>query len=233
MWQRLSSSSDYDTLREHLESGHRALLSLVGAPAWALETSSAFFHWAGIEQYQIASNSKTLSSNVILPSVAYQYLGRQFGGLFFDLSDALHPDALAALIGCVTGGGLVILYWGDSLETRPVETHLKVETVSMAEIGHRLRQRVLKFAQTAEHFCLFATDPIDLLKKPFRTRMDPRPIQWTNDQEIALAKILKVTLGRRRRPLMLEAPRGRGKSTILAEAILQTIAQKNCGITVI
>ena len=233
MWQRLSSSGDYHALRENLGSGHRALLSMVGPIEWALETSSAVFRWAGIEDYHIGSNSNAFGSKVIRSAVAYQYLGRQFDGLMIDLSDALHPDALAALIGCVTGGGLVILYWGKSLETHPLESHLKVEGVLMANIGHRLRERVLRYSQTAEHFCLFETDCIEPLTTPFRTQLGTRPVQWTNDQQIALSKILKVTLGRRRRPLMLEAPRGRGKSTILAEAILETIAQKNCGITVI
>lgn len=226
MWQSLSLPSSLAQLCQHLEGGHRALVSLTGELAWALQQSGALFDWASLNVCKYSSANQALSDDVILPSVAYQYLGRQIDGLFMDLSEGLKPDALAALAGCVRGGGLLCVYWGMCTDAHPAETHLELAGEPKGKTGHRLRERVLGYAMQGHHYVLDErSDALDLSSSngPVVPHVE---LTWTQDQLRALEAVEKVTMGRRRRPLIIEAPRGRGKSTVLAEALIRTLQKK-------
>lgn len=206
---------------------------MTGTLGWALQRAEQLFDWAGLDACKYASPNSECVDGVLLPAVAYQYLGRQFDGLFFDLSSDLKPDALAALSGCVGGGGLVCVYWGASLERHPIESHLQIEGGVDKDVGHRLRERLLSSAMESHHFIIReVSDTVDL---PSHSGPARRFISfsWTDDQKTALQAILKVSTGRRRRPLLMEAPRGRGKSTVLAEAMIKTFAHKPCHVLVV
>ncbi len=233
MWQSLSSSDALGQLRVDLESGHRGLVSLTGTLDWALDRARQLFDWADLDVCKYSSLNQDLIPGVLSPAVAYQYLGRQFDGLFFDLSLGLKPDALAALVGCVGGGGLVCLYWGSTLETHPIEAHLLLEGRTRFAIGHRLRERLLCSAMGGQHYHLNETaDELKLSGYSRPTKVSSNLV-WTQDQVQTLEAVVKVTMGRRRRPLLIEAPRGRGKSTLLAEAIIKTLSQKTGDVLVV
>ena len=226
MWRSLSLPLTLNALREHLEGGHRALISLTGGVDWALKQTRRLFEWAQLDVCTYSSINQTLSDDVISPAVAYQYLGRQIDGLFVDLSHGLKPDALAALAGCVRGGGLVCVYWGSDTDIHPVDTHLELEGAPKGAIGHRLRQRLLNFAMDRSHYHFDEGDNTLDLPASSRPVGSHAELTWTQDQLHALEAVQKVTMGRRRRPLVIEAPRGRGKSTVLAEALIRTLEKK-------
>jgi tRNA(Met) cytidine acetyltransferase len=233
MWQALSSSHAVDQLRQRLEKGHRGLVSMTGTLAWALHRAAGLFEWAGLDDCKYVSLNPVCVDGVISPSIAYQYLGRQFEGLFFDLSAGLKPDALAALAGCVGGGGLICVYWGSSLKDHPMEAHLQVEGGVASEVGHRLRERLLSSAMECAHFVMHEMSGDIELSSHLRPIRKPTSFTWTDDQTKTLKAILKVSTGRRRRPLLMQAPRGRGKSTVLAEGLIQTFAHKACHVMVV
>ena len=228
-----SKSASLEDLNRQLARGHRGLIALIGSYGWAVQTVRQIWstcHFAKTASLTEYSTDLGLS---VKPSSAYQYLGQEFDALFADMSGPLKPDALAILIGCVRGGGVICVYLGPSIDTFPVESHLCVEGWDDDAVGHRLRSRFLSSLIEGK-YCLFEGDEtvdIGMIRSPLQAM--PIESEWTSDQKAAHAAILKVATGRRRRPLILEAPRGRGKSTILGQAVVDILGHRAAHIQVV
>ncbi|KGY14377.1 ATPase [Vibrio tubiashii] len=136
-----------------------------------------------------------------------QLLGQECQLLCCDFRDGFDANSFTAATGCVVGGGLVLILTGQ--QTHP--------TLGQAWLNNAL-QKLLTLEQGNEL----------ILPSYFADTVHPN----FDEQALAIAKIRKVVEGHRKRPLVLTADRGRGKSSALGIAAAELIQQRSIHIVV-
>lgn len=144
-------------------------------------------------------------------SKAQSQLGKEFDAVVFDAQQQLNPDSLGIIIGTVKAGGVLIL--------------LLAESESASLFQQRFNQISSQFEQRYESFCIAHQG--DNLPSLISITVDNNlaDLYHTDDQQQAVSAILKVVHGHRRRPLVLSADRGRGKSAALGIAAAQLLIE--------
>ncbi|MGL6177383.1 MAG: tRNA(Met) cytidine acetyltransferase TmcA domain-containing protein, partial [Vibrionaceae bacterium] len=150
-----------------------------------------------------------ISNEPLLPqalpwSKAKQQLGQTLGSVVFDLRGDWDLDSLCALIGCVQAGKL-ILFWRS-----PAASSANAPKKSA-------------FCQRAEQFFVHASlaqlSPYEITPPQFAVPLSYANLSLpTADQLNAIEAVKHVLTGHRRRPALLLADRGRGKSAALGIA---------------
>lgn len=142
---------------------------------------------------------------------AQSQLGKEFDAVIFDAIKAFNPDSFAAIVGTVKQGGVIIIW---------------LEIVSQASLFmQRFKSVFFEFELRYDDFQLIQQNQaVGNLSVPIPSRSD-NPVILTDDQQHAITAILKVVHGHRRRPLVLSADRGRGKSATLGIAAAQLLTE--------
>ena len=147
---------------------------------------------------------------------ALQRLGQECDTLVFNAFSGFHPDAFGALAGTLRAGGLLLLLtppreaWPAYPD--PDRQRLVAQPEDAGRAGQWFISRLVR---------LLAGDPALSLDpassgEPWHPLDASRPLSV--DQARGLPAIHKVLHGHRRRPLVLSADRGRGKSALLGLA---------------
>ncbi|MFB2832289.1 tRNA(Met) cytidine acetyltransferase TmcA [Aeromonas jandaei] len=211
---------ELNSLREALaRAGERRLIWLEGeeaeciARAQSLLGEHIFWLGAGPECYAPQPAAKAL-----------QRLGQECDTLVFNAFSGFHPDAFGALAGTLRAGGLLLLLtppraqwpaWPD-----PDRIRLVAQPEEAGRAGHGFIARLVR---------LLEGDPALSLEPPVCSQpwqpIGPERL-LSCDQERALPAIYKVLHGHRRRPLVLSADRGRGKSALLGLAAAELLRQQ-------
>ncbi|MBU2953150.1 tRNA(Met) cytidine acetyltransferase TmcA [Marinobacter sp. F3R08] len=166
----------------------------------------------------------------IAPTEARQWLGRDISLIVWDGWQGNPPDAFAALSGALTAGGL--LFW----LMPPLEDWSRYADPDYPRTGldyggeHPFAGRMAGIL--ANHKAVIRLSPgsgrsplLPVLPSP----EDPFRTGTTGDQAQLVQRLVRFGLGRRRRPLVITADRGRGKSAALGMAaaeLLQTGRQE-------
>lgn len=116
-----------------------------------------------------------------------QYLGREFSAVSIDCSQSLHADAIVALSGCVRAGGELIL-----------------------RLPEHATPALIRFRDDAARFFSAAS----LTQVPQLLIVEPIPFVLTAEQHAALQS-LQAAVTDESTAIVIQAPRGRGKSTLL------------------
>lgn len=201
-------------------------------------------------------------AEAIPPAKVQRLLGGECDLLVMDLWSGLDADALGAAVGSLRGGGLLLMLtpgladwpsWVDQEAAR-----IAVHPYSAAEVGRRFIARFSRLLQSCGMVerpepavgrlvripANLATDSGDCdhledrgvadvnapCPGPRRTLDLSQPA--TPDQAEAIAAICQLAAGRVRRPLVLTADRGRGKSAALGIAAGRLIATQHLQIIV-
>ncbi|OOF12901.1 GNAT family N-acetyltransferase [Salinivibrio sp. PR919] len=132
-----------------------------------------------------------------------QWLGQECGHLLVDVDDKFNSEAFCAISGCCRAGSLIILQVADDVATLPLSVRrmlgLLQNTDSVAWISHQgWRAPTLPPLSDVSHLV---------------------------SQQDAINGLKKVVTGHRRRPLLLTADRGRGKSAAMGIAAAQLALQ--------
>ncbi|HET8848314.1 MAG TPA: GNAT family N-acetyltransferase [Marinobacter sp.] len=153
-----------------------------------------------------------------------QWLGRELSVLVWDGHYGNPPDAFAALAGTLKAGGLLIWLMPplDQWHQHPDPDYARTGLDGTQHHPFAARQaRIL--AETSEVIRLPAAQSgwpalpaLPEANAPFR-------IATTDEQSALIAALVKFALGRRRRPLVITADRGRGKSAALGMAAAQSL----------
>ncbi len=189
----------------------RAAICLDGSEAWlarALATTCDFFPQESVVQL----GGDTAYTSMVVPfKQGNLLLGNEHQLILVDLSNGLDANSFAALTGTLVGGGLLCLFNHNRL------THTYADRWFC-----RALERLI---------CLREGDDFSLL--PVNHLFTDNPVcDQFSEQKLAIDAILKVLNGHRKRPLVLSADRGRGKTSALGQAAAQAILVRP-GITVL
>ncbi|MBW0147796.1 tRNA(Met) cytidine acetyltransferase TmcA [Marinobacter arenosus] len=227
-----SPANDFDAWRQLQrrlqQRGERRLVLLLGERSRALDWLKALLPgltqepgvWTGPEADNPSDKLLPLA-----PRHARQWLGRELSVLVWDGWHGNPPDGLAALSGTLQAGGL--LFWlMPSLDQwsgfdDPDYARTGLETLAEHPFAARMAsilaadQSVIRI-DTADP----SSTPLPLLAEPD----NGFTVGATSDQQDLIERLVQFGLGRRRRPMVITADRGRGKSAALglaAAALLQ------------
>jgi tRNA(Met) cytidine acetyltransferase len=138
---------------------------------------------------------------------AQQQLGRDNQLIIFDARQHFYADAFGALVGTLQAGGVMLILLPEQAEPS------------------RWLQRFLHIADQHAAVRFFSGDEslpeITLPAKPGQAQA----VTATAEQTQAIESVLRVVKGHRRRPLVISADRGRGKTALLGMAAAQLLQQ--------
>lgn len=209
-------------------SGQRRVLVIAGNRQWGRERALA------LGLVERLPRLLMLSDTPLLPSVACvggdkakQYLGREFDGLIVDAFAGINPDALAAVTGTVVAGGIVVLLLPALAEwpsyNDPDYKRILVHPFKLEQLTHHFLQRLTKSISSIEGALVIQQEADTLVQSPLPMTHSEHPQPLLNgcktlDQQRAVDEIIHVAKGHRKRPLVIQADRGRGKSAALGIA---------------
>ena len=220
----------------------RRVLVLAGSHAWGQQAAHAVLAsaehalWLGQPEHAPAGTQAMASSR------AREVLGEEFDLVCLDVHQGFDPEALGAVAGTVRAGGLLLMLtpplevwpqWAD-----PGRARIAVAPFGPEAVTGRLVARLARLM--TDHGGVAVATPagvVALGAAPAEAPSQPRPLStdgpWrTQDQAEAVAALLKVRAGRARRPVVLTADRGRGKSAALGIAAGQLLAQGPISIVI-
>ncbi|MEX2475017.1 tRNA(Met) cytidine acetyltransferase TmcA [Marinobacter sp.] len=157
---------------------------------------------------------------------ARQWLGRELDLLVWDGWQGNPPDSLAALAGTLKAGGLWFWLMPPLDQWRGFADPDYARTGISDANDHPFAARMA--AILAESPDVIRVNPERggaAVLPPLNRPSSPFEVTGTEDQQRAIDEIVRTGQGRRRRPLVITADRGRGKSAALGMAAVRLLNQ--------
>ena len=219
-------------------SRQRRLVVLAGGREWGRRAARALLGGAGLDEPLWITDlpPEGAVAGVVPPARRGRLLGSEAPLVVLDLWAGLDADALGVAAGIVPGGGILLLLtppleswegWQD-----PLRRSLAPHPLPPERVAGRFAGRLARLLQGgAEGVAVIregvaqlptlspATAPSSL---PSRGR-EGRAV--TVDQQRAVEAVLRAARGQRRRPALLIADRGRGKSAALGIAAAELLGE--------
>lgn len=216
------------------KSGHRRALVLAGDEAWGRELAEQGIGHVNFSDVLWVSDKGPIGVDVVTAAKANKALGQEYEAVVFDGHCGVNVDALGAVSGTVRGGGLFIILL-PALEALarfndPEYQRLTVAGFDSAEVTGCFLRRFGRMIHQADGVAV-VSQTVGIVELPPRVESaDDRPMPAdavcrTQDQVQAVAAVMKVATGHRKRPVVLTSHRGRGKSAALGIAAANLIIQ--------
>ncbi|MEE2731754.1 MAG: GNAT family N-acetyltransferase [Pseudomonadota bacterium] len=230
-------------LQESLCRSDRRLLVLVeGGADWALSTVQVCLQGIQAQTPLWYSTRAPESAWRLSPDKINHELGREADHGVFDVYSGLQADALAAISGNIRGGGMLWMLCPPLHQWHELEDGLRdriaVQPWGVAAVRTDYARRLAWiFQQQLKHqhqsgnpqVARITQDEGFLLPElPAATVQQRSPDDWgciTPCQRQAVEAVLHVLSGHRKRPLVIEADRGRGKSAAMGIAVQRLLQQ--------
>ncbi|GHC26330.1 tRNA(Met) cytidine acetyltransferase TmcA [Kushneria pakistanensis] len=220
--------------RQTLESTrHRGLLWLAGPAEMVRARADAVLGMLALSEIlwvgRPASAIVDTPAEPLMMKKARTRLGTEQGAVVFDAFDGFAPDALGALAGTVRAGGLLILLtpgdWGEAPD--PDYARLADHPADWSTLSSRYLARLARLLEEDVQVARWAEgQPLVLPSNGAEAVAAPAPVEdgdcLSADQARAVVAISRL---RRRRPLVLTADRGRGKSAALGIGAARRLMQ--------
>lgn len=217
--------SDLGIYRSQIDAaGYRGMVVISGERDWCYKL---------VEQaVQVDENSLWIGVNnnkgidTIGARACLQHLGREHTDIIFDTWQGLDPDALAAISGTLKSGCILFILTPalDEWESfdDPEYKRIVVEPYQSKDAGRRFIRHMIDVITKQEDILIWQQSEEYRLRDSIQTaKVDHRYVDSpykTYDQRKAVEAIVKVIEGHRKRPLLMIADRGRGKSSALGIA---------------
>lgn len=229
---------------------HRLTLVLAGGRDWTLGTACAALD--GLDALWLTERLAH-APHVWPLEAATRLLGQELDLLVYDAHSGFDPDGFGAASGALRGGGLLLLLspplaaWPATID--PLAHRIAAHPFTAADVGCRFIRRLVRAIETAPG-CWILAEGQALPAPSWPTRHGTRAVRLsddpasplppishpdraaTPDQQRAIAGIVKMAHGRARRPLVLRADRGRGKTAALGLATAQLLTSGTTPILV-
>ena len=152
-------------------------------------------------EYAKKITSELDSVEVLDQKKASGFLGQELDAVIFSMHEQFDANAFGAITGTIRGGGYLVLL-------RPIK--LSASSLFLTRFNQIL--------ENAPQVHFLERNFEEELQLPDPPRNNFAQVFATPDQENAVAAIIKVVTGHRRRPLVITSDRGRGKSAALGIA---------------
>jgi len=222
---------------------HRYLLALSGSTKWGRDSAQALIDGLAPRRWIWLGLSHGAPESAEPARTALEHLGEEADLVVFDAHCGFDPDAFAAAAGILTGGGLLILVlpaldlW--PFATDPENERLAVYPFTPSQVTGRFVARMARVLGT-HHGVYEVREGMaipSVVPRPPALHSASSPVGdpdcRSRDQEDAVAAVMHTAAGHRRRPAVLIADRGRGKSAALgiAAARLLTSGTRHIVVT--
>ncbi len=226
---------------EARESAHRRLLVCTGDVVWchaqAVEVVSAL---AGEPVFLVGEAFPAIASTGIVTTPAKKcgvWLGREHKNIIFDAHSGFDVDAFGAISGTLCAGGLMVLLTPDLDQwpqfPDPEHRRMLVYPQKFEDVSGRYLKRLARIISSSDQLSLLTQNGTLRMQSAEKKAGEGHekitaPITFpckSRSQEQAVLGIHKVFRGHRRRPLVLTADRGRGKSAALGIAAAQLLLE--------
>ncbi len=211
---------------------HRSCLVFSGTDEWCkLSAKKLLGDLAFSSQLWVSSNPPE-GVNALTNEQAKKVLGQEFSAVVVDAWSGFNPDVLGAVSGTVHGGGVVVLLVPNLSEwplfNDPEYKRLITIPYQLTDIQGRFLQRFSRVIASDPDITLLKQKTNQLFNTALPTSLHEKQNELKNrttEQQKTIDAILKVATGRRRRPVVLNADRGRGKSAALGMAAAELLQQ--------
>ncbi|MGI5310647.1 GNAT family N-acetyltransferase [Rheinheimera sp. WS51] len=192
---------------------------------------NATLTWLGHNQFQRLywlGEDAPEAATLITAGNNYQHLGTECDVLVVNAFSGFPADAVAAISGCVKAGGLWLVLCPEfrlwQQQANPAHSSLLPYPIDATEYQGLFIRFWLQQITTANLFVFHGQQLIQQLAWPTLAASNAsEPPFASKDQAKAAQAICRVVTGHRRRPLVLTADRGRGKSAILGITAAQLV----------
>jgi len=155
-------------------------------------------------------------------------LGSEYRCVIFDAYDAFNERLFAAAAGTVVGGGILLLRT-PPLHTWAQNTGTAVPSAFMERFIRKIRSHQTgtltgptnTITSTAQSPLIIADDVND------NSLSTPIDLSWETEQNKLVGQLLSKLLGEQKSTIIVQADRGRGKSTLIGRALKKLLADKS------
>ena len=214
----------------------RRMVVLSGSEDWCFKLVNDL---SNINFLVVSHNKNASFEAVQAPEKLNLILGREYDNILWDGFSGLNPDALGIASGLLKYGGffLLLLPPFDYLKTNADNDYSRMcsETFSINDCHTFFLQRLVDHLQKNSQIAIFEEGKSSSLCQIATHKDDadkPSISLPTSDQVNAIQAIKTVAFGHRNRPLVLEAHRGRGKSSALGIAAAEIYIEKKLKTTI-
>lgn len=221
----MTTFSSLQALRQALQHArHRALVILSGDPAWQQHWLQAA--WTAHERVLVIGETDTPALDYPVERIEshqlLHHLGSEADGVLIDVSHGLSANTLGISAGWLRAGGLLILLTPNVQTWRtlpnPENSRFLNTPLQPEHAHHHFTEHLIRQWQTPSSAVVW----LEQNQTPalhFQTSPTSAPVRLpSDDQQHALSAIDTVAFGHRKRPLVISADRGRGKSSVLGLA---------------
>lgn len=204
----------------------RGLVVLSGDAAWAIAQAQALM--SRLPQALWLGEGAPAGIDTASIGAGKNYLGRELPHAVVNGFSGIHPNSLGALTGAITAGGVLVLLVPPLAQwpQRPDPDYQRLRVENYRSRQQLFIQRLATVLQQQQGIVVWQQG-----QQPTLPTLAPtiahggEPPYKTADQCTAVAAIIKVASGHRRRPLLITAKRGRGKSASLGLAANRLVEQ--------
>ncbi|HTN34810.1 MAG TPA: GNAT family N-acetyltransferase [Marinobacter sp.] len=212
-----------------IQQGERRLVLLEGERNSALRWLQAILPALAVEPGAwVGSGDQCPDSRLTTIASAHvrRWLGRELAVVVWDGWGGNPPDAFAALSGTLKAGGLLFWLMPPAVQWSLFEDPDYQRTNLNRGCEHPFAQRMANVV-TADPFVIRVNTSTGIASElPVFSASQPGfSVQATDGQRVLVKQLVHFGLGRRRRPVVIAADRGRGKSAALGMAAAELLKQ--------